>query len=115
EGLLRLPDIEYIGIAVDGRVRWEAGKQTSARSVVDEFPLVRRHRGENLVIGQVKVVASVDAVVARMWEHLLGILLRNAVKTALVAGFALLIIQYLVTRHLSRIAAFVRGVEPATP
>jgi signal transduction histidine kinase/CheY-like chemotaxis protein len=115
DGLLRLPDIEYIGIALNGRVHWEAGKETSARTVVNEFSLVRRHRGENLTIGQVKVVASVDTVLARMWDHLFGILLRNAVKTALVAGFVLLIFQYLVTRHLSRIAAFVRGVDPAAP
>ena len=115
EGLLRLPDIEYIGIAVDARVRWEAGRQTSTRTVVDEFPLVRKHRGEDLVIGRVKVVASVDTVLGRMWDHLFGILLRNALKTALVAGFALLIIQYLVTRHLNRIATFVRGVDPSAP
>jgi hypothetical protein len=76
---------------------------------------VREHRGQPLTIGSVRVVASVDRVLARVWDQLLVVLLSNAVKTLLVAGFMLLVFQYLVTRHLSRIAAFVRRIDPVAP
>jgi len=115
DGLLRLPDIEYLGISVDGQTRWSAGKAVSARVVAAEVPLVREHRGQPLTIGTVRVVASVDRVLARVWDQLLVVLLSNAVKTLLVAGFMLLVFQYLVTRHLTRIAAFVRRIDPAAP
>lgn len=115
DGLLRLPDIEYLGISVDGQTRWSAGKAVSARVVAAEVPLVREHRGQPLTIGSVRVVASVDRVLARVWDQLLDVLLSNAVKTLLVAGFVLLVFQYLVTRHLTRIAAFVRRLDPAAP
>jgi PAS domain S-box-containing protein len=115
DGLLRLPDIEYLGISVDGQTRWSAGKAVSARVVAAEVPLVREHRGQTLTIGTVRVVASVDRVLARVWDQLLVVLLSNAVKTLLVAGFMLLVFQYLVTRHLTRIAAFVRRIDPAAP
>jgi len=115
EGLLRLPDIEYIGIVVDDNARWSAGKSVSQRIVSAEIPLVRAHRGQALTIGSVRVAASVDGVIERLWRRLLVTLISNAVKTLLVAGFMLLVFQYLVTRHLTRIAAFVRRIDPAAP
>ena len=115
DGLLRLPDIEYIGIALDGQTRWSAGKTVSQRTVSADIPLVREHRGQALKIGTVRVVASVDRVIERLWHQLLVTLLSNAVKTLLVAGFMLLVFQYLVTRHLTRIAAFVRRIDPVAP
>jgi PAS domain S-box-containing protein len=115
DGLLRLPDIEYIGISVDGQTRWSAGKVVSRRKVTTEVPLVREHRGQALTIGAVQVVASVDGVLARMWDHLVLTLVSNAFKTLLVAGFMLLVFQYLVTRHLTRVAAFVRQIDPGAP
>jgi len=115
DGLLRLPDIEYIGIGVEGQTRWSAGKTVSQRIVSAEIPLVREHRGQILTIGTVRVVASVDRVIERLWHELFVTLLSNAVKTLLVAGFMLLVFQYVVTRHLTRIAAFVRRIDPAAP
>jgi PAS domain S-box-containing protein len=115
DGLLRLPDIEYLGISVDGQTRWSAGQAASRRTVAAEVPLVRAHRGQPLTIGTVRIVASVDRVLARVWDQLLVVLLSNAVKTLLVAGFMLLVFQYLVTRHLTRIAAFVRRIDPGAP
>ena len=115
DGLLRLPDIEYVGIDVDGQTRWSAGKTVSQRIVSAEIPLVREHRGQALTIGTVRVVASVDRVIERLWHQLLMTLLSNAAKTLLVAGFMLLVFQYLVTRHLTRIAAFVRRIDPSAP
>jgi PAS domain S-box-containing protein len=115
DGLLRLPDIEYIGINVDGQVRWSAGKAVSQRQRSAEVALVRPHRGQALTIGTVQVVGSVDNVVARLWDQLLATLASNAVKTLLVAGFMLLVFQYLVTRHLTQLAGFVRRIDPAAP
>lgn len=115
DGLLRLPDIEYIGISVDGQVRWSAGKQVPQRQRSVEVPLVYLHRGQALTIGTVQVVGSVDKVVARRWGQLLVTLVSNGVKTVMVAGFMLLVFQHLVTRHLAQVAAFVRQIDPAAP
>lgn len=115
DGLLRLPEIEYIGISVDGQVRWSAGKVVSQRQVGSEVPLVRQHRGQALEIGRLHMVASVDQVLARLWSHLLETLISNAFKTLLVAGFMLLVFQYLVTRHLTRLAGFVSSIDPVAP
>jgi hypothetical protein len=112
DGLLQLPDVEFIGVAVDGTLRWSAGQAQSMRTVSTQIPLLREHRGQQLTIGNLHVVASVDRVLARIWDRLLLVLAANAIKTLLVAAFLLLLFQALVTRHLTRIAEFVRGLQP---
>ena len=115
DGLLRLPDIEYIGISVDGKTRWSAGNVRSERKLASEVPLIREQRGRSLTIGTVQVVASIDNVVGRLWDRVLVTVVSNGLKTLLVSGFMLLVFQYLVTRHLTRLSAFVRRIDPAAP
>jgi len=84
DGLLRLPDIEYIGIGVEGQTRWSAGKTVSQRIVSAEIPLVREHRGQILTIGTVRVVASVDRVIERAkdtYRHVEGLAELQANRT----------------------------------
>lgn len=115
DGLLRMPDIEYIAIDVGGRTRWSAGQAVSRRTVVLEAPLLREHLGRPTNIGTLRVVASVDEVLARLWRQVLMLLVSNGIKTVLVAGFMLLVFQWLVTRHLVKLGAFVRSIDPAQP
>ena len=62
--MLRLPDIEFIGINVDGKTRWSAGSVRSKRKLEAEVPLIREQRGRSLTIGTVKVVASIDICIS---------------------------------------------------
>jgi len=112
-GLLRLPDVEYARIDVDGVTRWAAGRPASQRQLQTEVPLLHQGPLAPQTIGRLTVVASVDRVLVRVWDRLLVELLGNALKTALVAVFMLFVFQYLVTQHLTRIAGFVRGIDVA--
>lgn len=112
EGLLRLPDIAYAGIDVDGQTRWSAGRSDPQRRRQVAVDLVHEQAGRTITIGTLHVVASVDGAVARVWERLVAALLGNAIKTALVAVFLLLMFQYMVTRHLAKVARYVRGIDP---
>jgi len=115
DGLLRLPDVEFAGVEVDGRMRWTTGQMVSQRRLEIELPLVHERAGTQQTIGTLRVVAGVDRALSRVWDRLLIELLGNGLKTLLVAGFMLLVFQYLVTQHLTRVARFVRGIDPARP
>ena len=115
DGLLRLPDLEAITIRSGGQLRWSAGAVRSQRVQTRELLLRQEHRGQLLEIGRVEVVASIDDVLARLWDRLLTTLVSNAVKTALVALFLLLVFHHLVTRHLVHLGAFVGGLDPTRP
>lgn len=108
QGLSHLQDIEYLAIGVAGQQRWSAGASTSTRQVAESIPLVRKYRGKDVTIGTLRVVASIDNVFDRLWAKLVVVLISNAVKTLLVAGFMLLIFQFMVGRHLEHIALYVR-------
>jgi len=115
DGLRLLPDIEAVRVIVDGAPKWAAGEVVSTRTRMLELPLLRQHRGQQLDIGTLQVTASVDRVIERLWDQLLVIVVANGIKTLLVAGFLLLVFQWLVTRHLMTIANFVRSLDPRSP
>ena len=108
EGLQKLPDLEYLAISVEGKTEWTAGKLQSRFSINSEFPMVYQYRGKTVEIGSLLVVASLDAVYRRLLDKAVIILVSNAIKTALVAGFLLFIFRLLVTRHLDKLANYAR-------
>ncbi|MBT3361630.1 MAG: hypothetical protein HN403_18555 [Rhodospirillales bacterium] len=111
EGLARLPDIEYLGISVDGEAKWSAGTRNSRYVVTVEQPMKYDYYGERVLIGNLQVVASLEGIYARLWNKALVILLSNGVKTFLVAVFMFLLFQYLVTRHLRKLAEHVKNTD----
>ena len=107
-GLRNLRDIEYVGISVGGAPAWEAGVRSSSRQIERVMPLVHPYRGQYVNIGDLRIVASVDNVMSRLWSRLLVALLGNGIKTLLVAAFMLLIFQVGVVRHLEDISWHLR-------
>jgi diguanylate cyclase (GGDEF)-like protein/PAS domain S-box-containing protein len=108
DGLLNVGDIEFIGVVSDGETRWSAGARKSVRQIERILPLVRMHRGQDISIGELHVVGSVDNVLARLWSKLVVILVSNGIKTLLVSTFMLLAFQAIVGQHLERIAGYLR-------
>lgn len=110
EGLLNIPDIELAQIIVDGKPRWSAGDLLSARRLEHVTPLVHRHRDQMVTIGELRVVASVDSVLSRIWDRVFVVLISNTIKTFLVALFMLILFQAMVGQHLEFIAAYLRRI-----
>lgn len=118
-GLLNLGDVEYVDIVVDGKVAWFAGSLSSERRVDRTISIYRNHRGQRVNIGDLHVVASVDAVIERLWSRLILTLISNGLKTLLVAAFVLLIFQAMIGQHLEHISSylrqFIKNVSNAEP
>ncbi|MFA9216570.1 MAG: PAS domain-containing protein [Sphingomonadaceae bacterium] len=107
QGILRLPDLQYIEILDEqGKLVARAGSARNDAVVAQEFPLHFTHRGQPVYIGQVRVVASTDGAWQRLQEQIGPILIEQSVRTFLVSLFALLLFQWLVGRHLKKIAAY---------
>ena len=113
EGMLRMRDMHYVAVREGDQIWAEAGKLTSSNILKREFPIVRIHRGIERRIGVLIVVATLDGVYRRLWDHALIILGTNAIKTFLVAGFMLLLFQRLITRHVQHIARQVAAADTA--
>jgi len=111
DGLALLPDIEYMAISVEGRVKWKSGELISKHRISKSYPLFFEYLGKNNEIGTLFVEASIDGVINRIWNKLLVVLLSNALKTFFVAGFMFLLFYRLVTRHLIKIAKHTYEVD----
>jgi PAS domain S-box-containing protein len=110
-GLVHLPDMEYLEIRSEEGNFWAAGEVQSEHLITNEFPLTHVHAGEETTIGSLRVAFSLDNVYQRLLHKTLTILVNNAIKTFLVSGFTLLIFHFFVTRHLTQLAAWLHGLK----
>ena len=111
QGLLRLPDMQYIEIRDQHRVWAAVGEPSSKNTISHTYKMTQEYRGQTYNIGTLKVVATLEDVYSRLVRQAVVILVSNGIKTFLVAGFIIYIFQYLVTRHLVKIAEFAGGYK----
>lgn len=114
DALIRLPNIERAAIVTaDGQGRWSKGaRRHSTHVVIRQYSLHRMQREGEREIATLEVVASLDAIYRRVFEHALSILLSNALKTFLVAAFMLAIFNRYVTRRVVALAHEVGNLAP---
>lgn len=103
-GLYNLPGIEFLSIQVEDKVQWQTGGHFSEYLVIKHYPLTKKYRNKDLVIGTLQVVASLDEIYGQLVDKAATIFFSNALKTFIVAGFMLFLFNFLVTRHLNTLA-----------
>jgi len=106
EGIIQTPDMEYLEVTEDDYVWVSAGKLVSKNTIEKYYPLTHFTKGKTRKLGKLRVVATLDRVYQRLFDKVVTILVSNAIKTFLVAGFILFIFYNLVTRHLIKIAGY---------
>ncbi len=111
EGMLKVRDMHYLAVREGDTVWAEAGRLTSDNIIRADLPIMHEHRGSKIQIGVLTAVATLDGVYDRIINEALVIFTSNAIKTFLVAGFMLVLIRGLITRHLTRIATYVRKLD----
>lgn len=114
-GLLAIPDIEFVKIKREGGGNLSRGARRSENVIFQTFPIVYRDRTRAVNLGQLEIVASLNAVYQRLFDKALVVLVGNGIKTFLVAGFLFLVFYYLVSRHLTHIGDFVRTLDLRKP
>jgi PAS domain S-box-containing protein len=122
-GIFNLNDIVFLEISepLDGGTRTLATLRTlpDKHTICKEFTLAYpSDPGGGAGHATLQVGASLTSVYQRLWDKTLIILAANAVKTFVVALCIFVIIQYVITRHLVRMAAYTRGLhmdQPAPP
>ena len=111
DGLIKLPDMEYLEIDAGEGYRWSAGSLKATHTITRDFPLSFQHRDQVFSIGVLKATASLDNIYDRLIGKALTILITNAIRAFFVSGFILLIFQFFVTRHLDELAGHVKEID----
>ncbi|MDL2357270.1 MAG: PAS domain-containing protein [Pseudomonadota bacterium] len=107
QGILRLPDLKNVEVLNEqGQVVSKGGNPDLTNVVRHEFPLTYMHRQRPIQIGIVRVTATLEGAYQRLKDKVIVILISQTIKTFLVSLFILVLFQWLVGRHLARIAAY---------
>lgn len=114
ENLVKLSDVSYVRVRSNDRVLAETGSlalNMRTRTLV----LAMRHGSKTAEpFGDVTLGVNMALIEQRLWEGAAGILWRTTLLIGLTVGFVLLLFQFMVTRHLSRISQFFASLTPQT-
>jgi signal transduction histidine kinase len=111
DGVVALPDIEYIEVRVNNRLYSSRGSSVKSNALSNSFPLRYLHDYKLLTIGKTYVQADLSAIYRRLIKHAWAILGLNAIKTFIVAIFMYFIFNRLVVVRLEGLSNFVRQYD----
>lgn len=111
EGIMNLSDMQYVlihEVLGDKKVPLiEQGTYANEFDISKQFTLI--YQGE--VVGKLFVAASLDKVYSHLIDKSLLILVSQTIKTMVVSICILLIIYYMVIRHINKIALYTRNIQ----
>ena len=114
-GLIQLPDITYIAIIDDSGQVWTSGTPTPENTIEKTFELFYRSGSNSFAVGTLLIQADLKAVYQKLLDRAIIILLSNAIKTFLVAGFILFLVWYMVARHLHTLSLYCQRLDLDSP
>ncbi len=110
-GILQLPDIEYLDIEQNGHIVIKVGTLPTKNVISRKLQLLYKYKNREMRLGTLNVVASFEGVYQRTMERIFIILVTQGIKTFLVSAFIFFIFYILVGRHLIALAAYARSMD----
>lgn len=111
DGIMKIPDIGYSSITeiVDGK----PGSINERGVALDDYPINNNFDlfYRDILVGKLHISATLDHVYERLFKRFLVILASQAIKTFLASIFILMIVHYLVVRHLNRLRQFTSRLD----
>ncbi|MCL1141204.1 sensor histidine kinase [Shewanella gaetbuli] len=114
DGLSQLPDINYILIKDDSGQEWSAGEFQQTSTIEKQFDLIYSN-SSNVKVGTLLVQADLNIIYDRLYDKAIIILLSNAIKTFLVAGFILFLVWLNITQHLLKLGQYCDKISLNSP
>jgi len=111
QGILRLPDIEYIAVYEDDKLVAQHGKLSGSNIIERYFPLNYYYRNEWQKIGRVHITATLTNAYSHIYEQAITIVVSNTIKTFLVASFMFFLFYTLVIKHLIEVNKFAENIN----
>ncbi len=111
EGILQLPDIQFIEIRKGAEVLQAAGTPQSGNTIEHTVPLVYVYNGKDVHLGDIHIVASLKGVYSRIFDRILIILSMQTINIFLVSLFIFIFFYQLVGKHIISMASFAESIR----
>lgn len=111
QGILNLPDIVHLKLKIFPDSEIEMGDvETQIATISHTFPLI--HESEEVyTLGELTITASMEEIYKQLKQKVLIILTTQAFKTFFISILILWIFQYLITRHLGKMAEYAQKLN----
>ncbi|VAW93672.1 diguanylate cyclase/phosphodiesterase (GGDEF & EAL domains) with PAS/PAC sensor(s) [hydrothermal vent metagenome] len=106
-----LPDIQYMDVYENDTLITSIGRRQEKNTITKTFPMTYQYKGKQKRIGTLVVQATLDNAYHQVGAQIIDILVSNAIKTFILAGFILYIFNHLITRHLETMADFAENLD----
>ncbi len=111
DGIVQLPDIVYVDLRTSNGDFFHSGNlPVSARIIKHPFNISHTDK-KSYNLGELNVVISLESIYQRLWDKVLIIFVTQSIKAFLVSVLILMIVQFLVTRHLGAMADYARQLH----
>jgi len=114
-GIAKLQNIHFVSVATGyGDVVSVGELPKDKKKISRNYPLVYKRENDNVEahwLGELTIVSSLQPVYQRLKGKFLIILISQSIKTFFVSLFILLIVRFLLTRHLSTMARYARNLD----
>lgn len=110
QGILHLQYIKHASIEANGKVLIEAGKEETGRAMHKEFPLFYSFMDKRVDLGVMKMDIGMSDVYKELRKNIWNRLLNQGILIFFISFSVFFIVQTMVTRHLSEIAAHVKKI-----
>lgn len=110
DGMIKLPDMQYVGVVHDKKVIAEAGILKDKDVITDEFPLPYTYQGKTILLGTLRVVYTLENVYSRLITNASVLFLSQGIIVLLVSCFIFFIFYRLVVRHLYDLVNYTRSL-----
>ena len=111
EGILRLPDIEYIEVYEGEELVAQQGRLPDSDTIDDNFPLHYYFQNKLQKIGRVHIVATLSNTYNYLYEQAITIIISNTIITFFITSFMLFLFYNLIVRHLITISHFTETLD----
>lgn len=112
KGILSLQDVVYVEIRdPEGTLIAAEGEPLTSSAIINRVRLEAENFGQEILIGELAIFASLERVYRNLLYRGLVILLSQAIKTILISTVIILAFYYLVARHVRFIADYLKRLD----
>jgi len=111
-GIMEFEDVHFVSVQIkDGDVFQRGERRTNKTTRSYDVRVLHNMQDREIHVGQLTIESNLDKVIARLGNKFGLILVSQGIKTLVVSFFILLIIYYLVARHLLSISNFAKFLD----
>ncbi|PCJ14837.1 MAG: hypothetical protein COB04_14325 [Gammaproteobacteria bacterium] len=111
KGINTFEDVHYVSVKIKDSQTYSLGELRTKNIKRYDSEVLLSMDGREIYVGSLSIESNLDGTIKRLSNKFYLILISQAIKTFIVSIFILLLVHYLITRHLKTITEFTKKID----